>query len=563
MEMKVSDYIVEFLIEKEITDVFGYPGGMVTHLMDSFYKYKDKIHAHVNYHEQAAAFAACGYAQVTHRPGIAYATSGPGATNLITGIANAYFDSIPTIFITGQVNTYEAASGNLKQKGFQETDIISMVKPITKYCKYIDDANKLQEELEKAYQICMDGRKGPVLLDIPMNIQRTMINVQEQVQKHTDMESIEKSIDLKKYIADCQRPVLLLGNGAHECSTKEIHELINKLGIPVVTSMIAVDLVDKDNMYNYGFIGAYGSRVANFVIAKADLIMSLGSRMDIRQVGANTKGFSPQAKLVRFDIDTTEFERKIKEDELQIHCDIENAISILRTIKFENTKLCEWKNICNEIKNKLLHYDDREYNHLIEQMSAYIPDEYTITTDVGQNQVWVAQSFRNKINQRILFSGGLGSMGYSLPAAIGAYYGTKKSVISFNGDGGLQMNIQELQFIARENIPIKIIILNNKSLGMIRHFQEMYFDSTFTQTKKEYGYTSPDFKKLAYAYGIFYVEGNEIKQIQKNLVDDRPCIIELVLSDTTYVHPKLAMGKLNYDQEPSLPKDILDYLLSL
>lgn len=563
MEMKVSDYIVEFLIKKEITDVFGYPGGMVTHLMDSFYKYRDKIHAHVNYHEQAAAFAACGYAQVSHRPGVAYATSGPGATNLITGIANAYFDSIPTIFITGQVNTYEAASGNLKQKGFQETDIISMVKPITKYCKYIDDANILQEELEKAYQICTDGRKGPVLLDIPMNIQRTMINIQEQVQKHTDMEPIEKSIDLKKYIADCRRPVLLLGNGAHECSSIEIQELIKELGIPVVTSMIAVDLVDKDNMYNYGFIGAYGSRVANFVIAKADLIISLGSRMDIRQVGADTKGFSPQAKLVRFDIDTTEFERKIKEDELQIHYDIENAISILRTIKFENTILCEWKNVCDEIKNKLLHYDDREYNHLIEQMSTYIPDEYTITTDVGQNQVWVAQSFRNKIKQRILFSGGLGSMGYSLPAAIGAYYGTKRPVISFNGDGGLQMNIQELQFIARENIPIKIIILNNKSLGMIRHFQEMYFDSTFTQTKKEYGYTSPDFQKLANAYGISYIKGNETEQLQKKLIDNQPCIIELELSDTTYVHPKLAMGKLNYDQEPSLPKDILDYLLSL
>ena len=256
--MKLSDYIVTFLIEKKITDVFGYPGGMVTHLMDSFYKYKETISAHVNYNEQGSAFCACGYAQTSHKPGIAYATSGPGATNLITGIANAYFDSVPAIFITGQVNTYESKGDLLvRQKGFQETDIVSIVKSITKYAVRIDDAKNIRYELEKAFYISCNGRPGPVLIDIPMNIQRADIIPEDLLEYETEGHEIESLYyeKIKNLILDMlqksKRPVILAGNGINSANlVDEFRSFANLVGIPVVTSMIGRDVIsdnaDKD-----------------------------------------------------------------------------------------------------------------------------------------------------------------------------------------------------------------------------------------------------------------------------------------------------------------------------
>ena len=246
--MKVSDYIVEFLIEKGITDVFGYPGGMVTHLMDSLKKYDNKISSHVNYHEQASSFCACGYAQVKNKPGVAFATSGPGATNLLTGIANAYFDSIPTIFLTGQVNTYESKGKmKMRQKGFQETDIIKIANPITKYSKYIDKPEDIKYELEKAYYISMSGRKGPVVLDIPMNIFRADVdinNLRKYEQEELDENLKKEDINLiLSELLKAKKPLIIAGNGINLASlNKEFKEAINKLGIPVVTSMISIDL---------------------------------------------------------------------------------------------------------------------------------------------------------------------------------------------------------------------------------------------------------------------------------------------------------------------------------
>ena len=563
MEIKGSDYIVEFLINKEITDVFGYPGGMVTHLMDSFYKYREKIKAHLNYHEQGAAFAACGYAQVSNKPGVAYATSGPGATNLITGIANAYFDSIPTIFITGQVNTFEARTGNLRQKGFQETDILEIVRPIVKKAFYVSVAESLPQVLEEAYRTCMEGRRGPVVLDVPMDVQRTMIECVKFDDNSLKTNRKPLINDIQDIINNSKRPVLLLGNGMHSVNRDMINTFIKGMGIPVVTSMVAVDLIEKNNVLNYGFLGAYGSRIANFITAKADLIISLGSRLDIRQVGANTANFATNAKLIRFDEDITEFERKVKKDEIDIQCDIEDAMTYISRYKIKSSKIEEWIRVCDKIKETLIGSDDGTYNKVISNLSQTIDDGRVITTDVGQNQVWVAQSFMNKENQRILFSGGHGAMGYSLPAAIGAYYATKKPVVSFNGDGGIQMNIQELQFIAREKIPVKIIIMNNSSLGMIRHFQEMYFDSVYFQTVENDGYLNPDFSEIAKAYGIRYFEYKDNEFDAEIVNDNLPCIIEIKLSPNTHVFPKLAMGKMNQDQDPLLDREIYEMLMRL
>ncbi|OJU18413.1 MAG: acetolactate synthase [Clostridiales bacterium 43-6] len=567
--MKISDYIVSFLADKGITDVFGYPGGMVTHLMDSFNK-QNRITAHVNYHEQGAAFCACGYAQASLRPGVAYATSGPGATNLITGIANAYFDSIPCIFITGQVNTYESKGGlSVRQKGFQETEIIGIVQSVTKYAVQVTKPEEIRYELEKAFCICASGRPGPVLLDIPMNIQRQDIEP-EELHSYEPEPKKEKPFHLADILTElksAKRPCMIVGAGVKISGMqKQLRKLSDRLGIPVVSSMIAVDVLPGSYENYYGFIGAYGERRANFIVAKSDLILSLGSRLDCRQVGTVKENFAPDAKLIRVDIDADEMTNIIKPDELQIAADLRTVIPWLIENTEESLKgqYSDWIHVCNDITDRLLNIDQEASNGIVKELSKIIPENTVITTDVGQNQVWLAQSFDIKDNQEMFFSGGHGAMGYSLPAAIGAYYGSGKTVVSFNGDGGVQMNIQELQFIAREKIPVKVVILNNHSLGMIRHFQEMYFDSIYTQTVTDNGYTVPSFQKIAAAYDLpYYCISENIPSDDKIFSEDGPAVIEVMLPHETYVFPKLAMNKPNQDQEPAIDREIYDYLMNL
>jgi acetolactate synthase-1/2/3 large subunit len=557
--MKASDYIVEFIEKQNITDVFGYPGGMVTHLMDSLSK--SSIRSHVTYHEQGAAFAACGYAQTTGKVGVAYATSGPGATNLITGICNAYFDSTPTLFITGQVNTFESKGDlGVRQRGFQETDIVSIVKPVTKYAVRITDANRLRFHLEQAFHIAQKGRKGPVLLDIPMDIFRADIDP-DMLEGFTPHETEpESSFDeLLDAIGASSRPVILAGSGIKTAgAVKLLIEVSAHLSIPVITTMLAVDIC-KDS---YGFIGAYGSRTANFIAAKSDLVISLGARLDVRQIGANRSAFAPDACIVRVEIDKDELSLKAHEDEIQINADVKDALKAMLTIQARPVN--EWNNVCDTIRDELKDIDNKLPNKLVQKISDMIPEGAVITTDVGQNQVWVAQSFNVKADQRIFFSGGHGAMGYSLPAAIGCALASSREVYSFSGDGGIQMNIQELQTIARENIPVKIILFNNCALGMIRHFQEMYFDNNYVQTIPEGGYTVPDFGAIAGAYKIPYTCVEGVSDIDEKLfAQEGPQFIEVKINEPTYVFPKLEFGKPNQDQEPLLPRDLFNRLMEL
>lgn len=568
--MKASDFVVEYLIEKKITDVFGYPGGMVTHLMDSFSKYEHKIKAHVTYNEQGAAFAACGYAQVIGKPGVAYATSGPGATNLITGICNAYMDSIPTIFITGQVNSFEQKGNmNVRQRGFQETDIVSMVKGITKYAVKINDADKLKECLDRAFYESLNGRMGPVLLDMAMDVTRTDIDVNKLKgwipcnYEEKNMLS-EKSLQrIVSAITGAQRPVVLLGNGIDRAKDNTSWKnMLNHIGVPVVSSMIAVDIQTELDNY-FGFIGAYGDRTANFIVAKSDLVIAIGSRLDVRQVGAKRENFAPDSKIFRIDIDAGELEYKVHNDEVDIVADSYLALQcICKEWSRIKPDYSSWRKTCGVIYKELHGHDDKNYNDFVRKISGLIGNNSVITTDVGQNQVWVAQSFDVKDGQRILFSGGHGAMGYSLPAAIGACIGSGKRTYCFTGDGGLQMNIQELQFINREKLPITIILFNNNALGMIRHFQEMYFHDNYYQTVPSGGYDNPDFEKLSKAYGFDY---KQIKETDDNISFDidKPTFIEVVLNDKTYVFPKLEFGKPNQDQEPLLDRKLFNKLMEL
>ncbi len=560
--MTVSDYIVEYLISKNITDVFGYPGGMVTYFMDSLRKRSSEITSHLAYHEQGAAFAACGYAQASGRVGVAYATSGPGATNLVTGICNAYFDSIPTLFLTGQVNTFESRGRkNVRQCGFQETDIVSIVKPVAKYSAKIEKAEDIKYQLDYAFDTAVSGRKGPVLLDIPMDIFRTDIDpgmLKGYSPAFPETPSGQMDL-LAGMLCRSKKPLLLLGNGIKAAgAADEVSGAAEKLGIPVVTTMIAVDAA-AGYKYNYGFIGAYGSRTANFLVSKCDLLISVGARLDVRQVGAKRENFAPSAKIIRIDIDAGELDYAIREDEVHICTDIKNAAGVLGKIKAGDYS--GWINLCESIKEKLAGLDDRRPNRLVKEFSRMIPADAVITADVGQNQVWVAQSLDLRKGQRVLFSGGHGAMGYSLPAAVGACIASsKKPAVCFSGDGGMQMNIQELMAVSNEKLPVKIILLNNYALGMIRHFQEMYFEGNYTQTTASGGYAVPDFSAVAGAYGIKYIcceREEDIRSIDRTVFENSgPVLIEVKIKEDTYVFPKLEFGKPNQDQEPLLERKL-------
>ncbi len=496
-----------------------------------------------------------------------------GATNLITGIANAYFDSIPTIFITGQVNTYELkGTKRIKQNGFQETNIVDMVKSITKYAKQITNENEVPNELENAYRVAMEGRKGPVLLDIPMDVQRKDINLNTNCailkeNRNIDYEDIIEKIYMN--LKDSKRPLVIAGAGIDLAGiNNEFKALVKKLKIPVVTSMIAIDVQNNDSIYNYGFIGAYGHRYANFMTEKADVIITMGTRLDCRQVGNNREKFATNAKILRIDIDSNEFDNKIDSKEIQIKADIEQIIkAMLKDDRFSfEDKFKEWNSEAQIIKDRLKNLDKQPENDIIEKISEMLEENCIVTTDVGQNQVWVAQSFKVKEGQRILFSGGHGSMGYSLPAAIGAYYASKSPIVCFTGDGGLQMNIQELQFLATTRIPIKIIVLNNYALGMIRHFQEMYFNSVYTQTIKSRGYESPDFCKIANAYGVATLNMNNLNEKDKlrdMLNNNEPSLIQINIDKNTYIYPKLSVNNPIYNQDPKLDESLIKELLNM
>ncbi len=568
--MLVADYIVEFLISKEISDIFGYPGGMVTHLMESLRTHADRISSHVAYHEQAAAFAACGYAQASGKIGVAYATSGPGATNLVTGICNAYFDSIPCIFITGQVNSNECKDGyNIRQRGFQETDIVAMVSGVTKYAVRLSDPFQIGICLETAYEAAISDRPGPVLLDIPMDVMRTTIDIHKLPHKSgTCVAKLDTAWKewFCEALAQAKRPVFLFGNGVKNAHCQKIAKKVaEQFPIPIVTSMLAVDVFGNHNNF-YGFVGAYGHRAANFIVAKSDLIISIGSRMDIRQIGAKRHDFAPKAKIIRFDVDAGEFEYLVHEDEKQIRAEIKDVLEGLCTIRDGTAESHKaWLQICQGIKEKLTGVDDSYPNRIVRRLSDITNDIVEVTTDVGQNQVWMAQSFICKRNQHISFSGGHGAMGYSLPAAIGACYAVgKKPVLCVAGDGGFQMNIQELQWIIREHLPIKIVILNNEALGMIRHFQEMYFNGKYFQTKQGGGYSAPNFCKISDAYGIASCQLTNIEQLNEEIfAGDEPLLVEILLPKDTYIFPKLEFGKANQDQEPLLDRKLYEEIMEL
>lgn len=583
--MKLSDYVIDFLSENKIDSIFEVIGGAITHLVDSTYERND-IKCISTHHEQGAAFAAEAYSRVSSNIGVAMATSGPGATNLITGIGSAFFDSIPCLYITGQVNTYDyKLHKKIRQNGFQETDIVNLVKAITKYATLITDPKSIKYQLQKSVYIAKSGRRGPVLLDIPMDIQRADIDPDSlddfyQSEEYNQMNNKQVNEDIKdklekilNLIKNAKRPIVLIGGGVR-CSkaSKELFEFIQKTKIPLVSSLMGLDAFPHDNSLFFGLIGTYGNRYSNLALANCDLLIVLGSRLDTRQTGTRPETFAKKAKIIHIDIDKNELNCKVK-SVLSLKSDLKLFLSEInkKLITTKNISFESWYGLIKTYKDKysinLEYKTEKEAispNLFMKYLSSIVDEDAIICLDVGQHQMWAAQSFCIKKNQRMLISGGMGSMGFALPAAIGASFAEPtKQVIVIVGDGGFQMNIQELQTIVRNKLPIKIFLLNNKSLGMVRQFQGLYFGKRYLSTVV--GYDCPDFVELVEAYKIKSKSIRTIKDMKEikntDLKDLNPYFVEVEIPLESDVDPKLEFNKSIENQSPYLPKEELDAIL--
>lgn len=562
--MKVSDFVADFLSKKGIKMVFELSGGMITHLLDSLRQTTD-IQIVTMHHEQAAAFAAEGFARVSGLPGVALATSGPGATNLLTGIGSCYFDSVPAIFITGQVNTHEQKGDNpIRQLGFQETDIVSMARPITKAAFLVNDSSDIERVFEDAFVIANEGRPGPVLIDIPMNIQREQIEIQVK-QKCEEEEVRIDTLILSKLILDIKKakaPLILSGRGIKASNSQELFaRFVDKVNIPVITSLLGLDTISYDDPLRVGFIGSYGNRWANIAFGECDLLIVLGARLDIRQTGADTK-FIENRKIYHIDCEHGEINNRVKGC-VPIVSDLSHFFRSFFVISERETfgASSNWTEHISQLKTQWpdtseLSVKGINPNVFMHQLSKSSRAAKAFLADVGSHQMWAGQSLELSNGQHFLTSGGMGAMGFSLPAAIGACLALNNApVVVIIGDGCMQINIQELQTIVRNKLNIKIIVLNNKSLGMITQFQESYFEARYQSTY--WGYSAPDFEKVAGAYGIkaqTIFSEKEAKGALEWLWEgenkDQPLLLQVMIEPLTNTYPKIAFGKPITEMEP-------------
>ena len=567
--MKASDALAKFLIVHRVQTCFELVGGMITHLLDSFAE-SGRFNIISMHHEQAAAFAAEGVARQTRGKTIAVAmgTSGPGATNLITGIGSCWFDSVPCLFITGQVNTHELRGDRaIRQQGFQELDIVEVARSLTKYAVRVDSPDDLLPELHKALSIALSGRQGPVLLDIPNDVQRAEIP-DALVEKWLNMPleiitgpelGISEFKKLEGMCKDAQRPLICIGGGARWAdSMGEWLLAADALGIPYVSTLMGHERVMAGNNY-YNMIGSYGNREANWAVQNCDLLIVVGARLDVRQTGSDVEDFARNARIVQIDIDPAQLDNRVQAD-LDICASAESFFRAfpLQSGAFSNldkrwpielsnqrdrthlNEYADWEISPSEIFKKL--------NQCLAQHSV----DYVC--DVGNHQMWAAQSLRLSPGQAVHYSGGMGAMGFALPAALGVAIQSRRKVVVITGDGSLQINIQELDTLNRLGLDLTIIVLNNSVLGMVKNFQDMYFDGRDQSTRK--GYSSPAFTDIAAAYGI---EAHRVASAADtdralNLIADHkgPLLIEIMMDGATECRPRLAFGSKLDEQFPRL-----------
>lgn len=543
MELKGSEIIAECLLEQGVDTVFGYPGGAVLEIYDALYKYSDKIKHIMTAHEQGASHAADGYARATGKTGVVIATSGPGATNLVTGIATAYMDSIPMVAITGNVGR-----ALLGKSSFQEVDIAEIVKPVTKKSFQVTAMEELAPTIRKAFQIAGSGRKGPVLIDVPKDItaMKTEYTKQQPLPYEPIAEPKAEDIDeVVKLLENCQRPVIYAGGGVISGNaSKELTEFAEILDAPVCCSLMGMGDISGDHPLFAGNLGMHGAVETGMAIKDADLIVAAGARFSDRVAG-DTEKFGANAKIIHLDIDLKEINKNVKVDSWLLG-DIKELLSELKA-KLTQQNHEQWKKelikytTVTEVKDGK-YITPQEILRAVEELRG---DNDIVVTDVGQHQMWAAQECRFRAPRTFLTSGGLGTMGYGMGAAIGAYMGCPdKKVFLATGDGSFHMNMNEMVTLKSYDIPVIIMVFNNTVLGMVRQWQKLFYGRRFSQTDP---HRATDFVAAAKAFGIEGFSVSEEKDIMPTLKKavelNAPVLIDFHISPDANVLPMIPPGK--------------------
>lgn len=543
MQLTGSQILIECLKEQGVDTVFGYPGGAILNVYDELYKHSDEIKHILTSHEQGASHAADGYARATGKVGVCFATSGPGATNLVTGIATAYMDSVPVVAITCNVGV-----PLLGKDSFQEIDIVGVTLPITKHNFIVKDVNKLADVIRDAFRIAKEGRPGPVLIDIPKDVTAKMADyeyktpVVPEANKNIDSNEIAEAIDM---IKKARKPFVFVGGGSIiSGASAEIAEFVEKVDAPVCDTLMGKGAFDGTSERYTGMLGMHGTKTSNFGVMECDLLIVLGARFSDRVTGDTSK-FASNARILQIDIDPAEINKNIKVD-MSIVGDIKVVIEAINArLDKENHK--EWMNHIYEMKKEYpLRYnkDILTGPYLMEKIFEVTDGNAIITTEVGQHQMWAAQYYKYKEPRTFLSSGGLGTMGYGLGACIGAKLGRKdKIVINIAGDGCFRMNMNELATATRYNIPIIEIIVNNHVLGMVRQWQTLYYGQRYSYTVLE---DQVDYVKVAEGLGAkaYRVETKEDFEaaLKDAIAMNIPCVLDCHIEKDDKVFPMVSPG---------------------